>query len=71
MASSESALRQTFRFSRLAYPKLHEHLGPVVTIMKLSNNWHDFMDKLNRLHLPHGKPMQLALDYGPDAGKGL
>jgi hypothetical protein len=55
----------------IGYPKLREHLGSVVTIMKLSNDWHDFMGKLNRLHPPHGKPIQLALEYGPDNGKGL
>ena len=32
--------------SNIGYPKLREHLGSVVTIMKLSGGWHDFMDKL-------------------------
>jgi hypothetical protein len=31
------------------YPKLREHLGAVVTMMQLSDNWHDFMKKLDRL----------------------
>src|SRR5690606_15503057 len=32
------------------YPKLREHLGSVVTLMKLSDTWEDFMAKLDRLH---------------------
>jgi hypothetical protein len=32
------------------YPKLREHLGSVVTLMKLSTNWDDFMAKLDRFH---------------------
>jgi hypothetical protein len=60
------------------YPKLKEHLGAVVTMMQLSDDWHDFMKKLDRLRprleLPKGKPSpQLAFDYDAvaDSGKGI
>jgi len=55
------------------YPKLRELLGSVVTIMKLSNNWNDFMDKLNRLHPKYGETIPLPLDYRleKDTGKGI
>lgn len=60
------------------YPKLKEHLGAVVTMMQLSDDWHDFMKKLNRLRprleLPKGKPSpQLSFDYdaAADSGKGI
>ena len=56
------------------YPKLKEHLGAVVAIMKLSSDWHDFMAKLNRHYPPHNKPTQLAFEYASeehDRGKGL
>jgi hypothetical protein len=60
------------------YPKLREHLGAVVTMMQLSNDWHDFLAKLDRLR-PRldlktiGRPQQLSFDYDSksDTGKGL
>ncbi len=36
--------------SNVGYPKLREHLGSVVTLMKLSADWPDFKRKLDRLH---------------------
>lgn len=35
--------------------------------MKLSDDWADFMHKLNKLHPPYGDTLPLPLD----AGKGL
>lgn len=32
------------------YPKLREHLGSVVTLMKLSDDWTDFKTKLEMIH---------------------
>ncbi len=32
------------------YPKLREHLGSVVTLMKISENWGDFKAKLDTIH---------------------
>jgi len=60
------------------YPKLREHLGAVVTMMQLSNGWHDFMAKLDKLR-PRldiksiSKPQQLSFDYDSrkDSGTGL
>ena len=71
--SDTGNLRHKF-FQRLTtnigYPKLREHLGSVVTIMKLSNSWREFMENLNRLHPRYGDtiPMELAFD---DDGRGL
>jgi hypothetical protein len=36
--------------NNVGYPKLREHLGAVVAIMKLSTDWHDFRAKLDKLH---------------------
>jgi len=36
--------------SNVGYPKLREHLGSVVTLMKLSDNWGDFIKKLDTIH---------------------
>jgi P63C domain len=52
------------------YPKLREHLGSVVTIMKLSDSWDDFMHKLERLHPRFGDTLLLPFDE-PDTGVGL
>jgi hypothetical protein len=59
--------------SNVGYPKLREHLGSIVTIMKLSDGWHDFMAKLDKLHPRYGDTMQLPLAYRKeeDDGKGL
>jgi hypothetical protein len=59
--------------SNVGYPKLREHLGSVVTIMKLSGNWVDFAIKLNQLHPRFGDTMALPLDYAAadDDGQGL
>lgn len=53
------------------YPKLREHLGSVVAIMELSNDWRDFMNKLDRLRPRYGDTMPLPLEYRDDDGKGL
>ncbi|MCA1799176.1 MAG: P63C domain-containing protein [Xanthomonadaceae bacterium] len=36
------------------HPKLREHLASVITIMKLSENYDDFMRKLDRIHTRYG-----------------
>ena len=33
--------------SNVGYPKLREHLGAVVAVMKLSMNYHDFLDEMD------------------------
>jgi hypothetical protein len=57
----------------IGYPKLREHLGSVVTIMKLSNNYQDFKNKLAQIHPVYGHTISLPLDYESekDTGKGL
>ena len=54
------------------YPKLREHLGSVVTLMKLSRDWGDFRDKLERIHPRFGDTMMLPYDEeANDLGTGL
>lgn len=60
--------------SNIGYPKLKEHLGAVVAIMKLSSDWIDFMDKLDRLYPRFGDTIKMAFgdfDPGEDTGSGL
>lgn len=59
--------------SNVGYPKLREHLGAVVAVMKLSENYHDFIAKLDRLYPKHGTtlPLPLAYDGDKDTGQGL
>jgi hypothetical protein len=45
--------------SNVGYPKLREHLGSVVMLMKLSDNWDDFKMKLDRYHPQYGTTMPL------------
>jgi hypothetical protein len=54
------------------YPQLREHLGSVVTIMKLSRNWEDFRNKLDQLHPRYGDTMLLPFEEDEeDSGTGL
>ncbi len=54
----------------LGYPKLREHLGSVVMLMKLSEDWPGFMTQLDRFHPKYGTTMELPFGE-PDTGKGL
>jgi P63C domain len=54
--------------SNLGYPKLREHLGSVVTLMKLSKDWQDFLIKLDQIHPRAGDPEMLPFDK---EGQGL
>jgi hypothetical protein len=58
--------------ANLGYPKLREHLGAVVAIMKLSVDYTDFIDKLNRFYPRYGQSF-LPFDYdsNSDDGKGI
>ena len=73
----ESGRHKDKLFQRLTsnrgYPKLREHLGSIITIMTFSDDWHDFMKKLNRRHPKFGEQLDLALPYQPEAddGKGI
>jgi len=57
--------------SNIGYPKLREHLGSVVSIMKLSKDWDTFMAHINRLHPRFGDTIELPLDIDGDKGFGL
>ena len=55
------------------YPKLREHLGAAVAVMKLSRNYDDFVDKMDRLYPRHEDTLMLPFDYkkDDDDGKGI
>ena len=59
--------------SNIGYPKLRELLGAVVAIMKLSQDWPDFMGKLDQQYPRYGDTIHLPLLFEgkPDDGKGL
>jgi len=59
--------------ANMGYPKLREHLGGVVATMKLSRDYHQFVQNLDRLYPRYGETMALPLDYQneKDDGKGL
>jgi hypothetical protein len=46
----------------VGHPKLREHLASVVTAMKLSDNYPDFIAKMNRLHPRFGDTIPLGLE---------
>lgn len=54
-AEKSSKMFQSLTHS-IGYPKLREHLGSVLTLMKLSDNWGDFMAKLDRMHPSYKNP---------------
>ena len=53
------------------YPKLREHLGSVVTLMKLSKDWDDFRHKLEMIHPRIGDTVPLPFDWADDSEGGL
>ncbi len=59
--------------SNVGYPKLKEHLGAVVALMKVSRSWDGFMNLLNEHYPRYGDTVMLPLDYDQkrDDGKGL
>lgn len=62
-----------FLTTNKGYPKLTALLGSVVTIMSMSEDWHDFMRKLDKRHPRFGDTIQLPFSERPhnDDGKGL
>lgn len=58
--------------TNVGYPKLREHLGSVVTLMKLSKDWTDFKVKLDQIHPRVGETYGLPLSIeADDNGVGL
>jgi hypothetical protein len=55
----------------LGHPKLREHMASVVTIMKLSRDYADFHDKLDRIHPKFGETIPLALPAPDNDTQGL
>jgi hypothetical protein len=55
------------------YPKLKEHLGAVVALMKINRTWDGFMALLNEHYPRFGDTIMLPMDYdqGSDSGHGL
>ena len=56
--------------ANIGYPKLREHLGSVVSIMKLSDEWNDFMDKIDSIHPRYNSQLPLLLQYNADEDSG-
>ncbi|TWH05566.1 MULTISPECIES: P63C domain-containing protein [Rhodococcus] len=50
------------------YPKLREHLGSVVTLMKLSPDWTTFMLNLDRIHPKYDETIPLSFDTDDKLG---
>jgi len=48
-------------------------LGATVAIMKLSADYHDFIEKMDRLYPRYGETLELPFEYQRehDDGKGL
>lgn len=57
--------------TNIGYPKLREHLGAVVAVMKLSDSYGDFIQKLDRVHPRYGQQMSLPYEPEKDTGKGI
>lgn len=58
----------------VGYSKLREHLASVITIMKLSNQYLDFLEKLDKIHPRYNSTLLLPFDeydVEKDSGKGI
>jgi len=47
----------------IGHPKLREHLASVIMAMKLSDNYADFMNKINKVHPRYGETYTLDLEH--------
>lgn len=57
--------------SNIGYPKLKEHLGAVVALMKISKTWGQFMNTLNEHYPRQGETPMLPMDYDQDKDDGV
>lgn len=48
------------------YPKLREHLGSVVTLMKMSDDWESFKRNLDRIHPKFDETIPMDFDAADD-----
>jgi hypothetical protein len=55
----------------LGHPKLKELVISVTTIMKLSDRWHDFKYKMDRVHPAYNETMLLPFALKDDNGQGI
>lgn len=56
----------------IGHPKLREHLASVMTVMKLSDDWNDFQQKLDKVKPKFNETLPLKFEAPPDGeGKGL
>lgn len=55
----------------IGHPKLRDLLTSEVTIMKLSNKWGDFKEKLDRIHPAYNETMMLPYELEEDSGEGI
>ena len=55
------------------HPRLREHMEKLKIIMKLSRDWHHFIDSLDKVLPRYGDTMSLALEYNvvDDTGEGF
>lgn len=60
--------------TNVGYPKLREHLGSVVTLMKLSSDYEEFKNKLEKIHPAYGRTIPMPLGFESekdDDGTGI
>lgn len=71
---SDAGIPQDKMFQRLSsnlgYPKLREHLGAVVALMRISNDWPEFMRRMDIYYPKFGKEPAVTL-WEDDNGFGL
>lgn len=46
----------------LGHPKLREHMASILTIMRLSNDYEDFYEKLEKIHPQYNKTLQIQYE---------
>ena len=52
----------------VGHPKLREHLASVVTIMRLSRDYDDFVAKLDQIHPRYGDTLEIPFENPPTDG---
>jgi hypothetical protein len=73
-AAPSATTNEKRRLTRnVGYPKLREHLGAAVALMKISRDYFDFIDKLDQHYPRFGEQYRLPFPYEQDLddGKGL
>lgn len=59
--------------SNIGYPKLREHLGAVIAVMRFSDTYQEFITKLDRHYPRYGETSQIPFSYDQehDEGNGI